>query len=89
MVTRTIETTKVHALVVNVTEQKTLEADYILAGTYKDAKALAKALDKLSTDDLKIVHPISVEVIETLYGMSEADFIANATKLPPRGQKAE
>lgn len=85
MVTRTIETTKVLALCVNVATQTTCENEYILSGTFKDNSAVLKALVKVAnTDDTKVVHIISTETVETLYGMSEQDFIASAKILPPR-----
>lgn len=85
MVTRTIETTKVLALCVNVADQTTCENEYTLSGTYKDNGAILKALAKVvNTDALKVVHIISSEVVETLYGMTEQQFIATAKVLPPR-----
>ena len=88
MVTRTMQTTKVTALCVNVETSETYEQDFILSGTYKDDKSLKKSLERVGNDDThKVVHVKNTEVLETLYGMSEQDFIANAKKLPPRGQK--
>lgn len=84
MVTRTIVTTIVTALCVNVEEKTTFEKEIILPRTYKDQKSLNKALAKVSTDVEKVVSVISTTTKETLYGMSEVDFIANAKVLPPR-----
>ena len=89
MVTRTIQTTKVNALCVNLDEKNTFDKEFILSGTYKDDKALMKALEKVGNDEhTKVVDIHSSEVIETLYGMSEQDFISTAKVLPPRGTKA-
>lgn len=89
-VTRTIQTTKVNALCVDVEEQKTFEGEYILSGTYKDEKHLFKALEKVANDEIhRVAHILHSEVIETLYGMSEQDFIKYAKPLPPRGVKAD
>ena len=89
-VTRTIQTTKVTALCVDVVEQKTFESEYILSGTYKDDKHLFKALEKVANDDThKVAHILHTEVIETLYGMTEQDFIKYAKPMPPRGAKSD
>jgi len=91
MVTRTIITTKVKALCVDTEKQETLEKEYILPRTYKDTSTLLKALKKrVDVDEngnettIKAVHIIASEEIETLYGMTEDKFIANAEVLPPR-----
>ena len=88
MVTRTIQTTKVVALCVDISTSQTSEKEYILPGTYKDDLHTLKALAKLANDDNnKVVHIKHAEVYNTLYGMSENDFIANAKVLPPRTVK--
>lgn len=90
MVTRTIETTKVVALCVDVVEQKPYEAEFILSGTYKDGKSLMKALEKVANDEThKVVHVKSADVLETLYGMTEQEFISSAKVLPPRPVKKD
>jgi hypothetical protein len=43
----------------------------------------------LEGEPIKAVSIVGSEVKETLYGMSEADFIRYATVLPPRGTKAK
>ena len=89
MVTRTFETTKINALCVNIAEQKTEQKEFILPKTYKDEKAMMKALSAVIADkNIKAVSVISSEIIETLYGMEESDFIANAKVLPARKNKA-
>lgn len=89
-VTRTILTTKVKALCLDIVEQKPFEAEFILSGTYKDTKHLMKALEAVAnTETKKVVHVKSTEIVETLYGMSEQDFISNAKILPPRAVKTE
>lgn len=87
-VTRTIQTTKVIALCLDIKEQKPYDKEIVLSGTYKDDKAIMKALANLINDDTnKVVHVKSTEVQETLYGMSEQEFIAHAKVLPPRSTK--
>lgn len=88
MVTRTIQTTQVSALCVNIAEQKPVEKTFTLSGTYKSEKQLLKALESVVNDDnIKVVHVNSTEVQQTLYGMSEQDFISNAKVLPKRETK--
>lgn len=87
-VTRTIQTTKVIALCLDIEEQKPYDKEITLSGTYKDEKSIMKALTNLVNDDThKVVHVKSTEVQETLYGMSEQEFISHAKVLPPRSTK--
>lgn len=87
-VTRTIQTTKATALCVDIGSQTTFEKEFILSGTYKDEKSLLKALSKVANDDYtKVVIVKSYEVLETLYGMTEQEFISVAKVLPPRNAK--
>ena len=85
MVTRTIKGTNVKALCVSISAQNTATKDFTLSGTYSDEKSLLKALTKTVQDnDIKVVSIISASQFETLYGMSENDFIKLAKVLPPR-----
>lgn len=84
-VTRTIQTTHASVLCMDIENREPCNKDVILPRTYKDDKALLKAVKKaIETDNLKAVQVVSSTVQETLYGMSEQDFIAHATILPPR-----
>lgn len=85
MVTRTIQTTKCNVLCVDITEGKTFDQNVTLARTYKDEAATLKAIKAVvDNDTVKLVAVKSVEVCETLYGMTEQDFIEKAEILPPR-----
>lgn len=91
MVTRTITTTNVTVLCADAIAQQMYEKDVTLPRTYKDDKALMKAVSQVvdvDTEDEKIkaVSVVSTEVVETLYGMSELEFIKAAKVLPPRTQ---
>ena len=87
-VTRTIQTTKVVALCLNIESKETYEKEFILSGTYKDSKHLMKALEAVANDENnKAVHIISTSIVETLYGMTEQEFISYAKVLPPRAEK--
>ena len=85
MVTRTITTTKAKVLCVSIVENKTFEQEVALPRTYKDEKSLMKQVKAvLENENVKPVHVISTEEVETLYGMSEQEFITSAKILPPR-----
>ena len=89
MVTRTIQTTKANVLCLNIAEEEPFNEVVTLPRTYKDEKSLMKMVEKaINTDSVKAVHVVDTTVEETLYGMTEADFIANAKILPKREQQA-
>ena len=78
-VTRTIVTTKVNALCLNLTDTTPFNMEVVLSGTYKDSKKLDKALaNYINNDERKYVHTVSAEEVETLYGMTEQEFIGAA-----------
>lgn len=88
MVTRTIQTTEVDVLCVDLINSEPFNKAVTLPRTFKDEKSLMKKLSEvIDTDEVKAVHPVHTEVIETLYGMTEDEFIAHAEKLPPRAVK--
>lgn len=85
MVTRTIPTTVVNVFCVNTEDRSTFEQSITLPRTYKDEVKMMKAIEKvLDGEPIKAVSITGYEVQETLYGMTEADFIKAATVLPPR-----
>lgn len=88
MVTRTITTTKVSVMCLDITQGETFTETMILPRTYADEKKLLKVVQEtFNTDDKKAVHIVAKEEIETLYGMSEQDFINNATILDKENRK--
>lgn len=88
MVTRTIQTTKANVLCLNIVEGEPFNEVVTLPRTYKDEKTLMKMVGKvINTDSIKAVHVVDTKVEETLYGMTEADFITNAKILPKREQQ--
>lgn len=90
IVSRTITTTKVTAMCCDITSGETETKVITVPRTYKDEKKLLKVTKEIAeTDTLKVVHIVSTEVEETLYGMTEAEFIENAKVLPPRNTKTE
>ena len=78
MITRTIQTTEVTVLCMDIPQGEPFNKDVTLPRTYKDNTAMLKAAAAIIDTD---------EVKETLYGMTEADFIANAIILPARSNK--
>lgn len=90
MVTRTIVTTKVVVLGMDIKTCEPGNKVFILPRTYKDDKAIMKELDKRTEEEnFKCVKICSTEIIETLYGMTESDFIRVAKELPPRTKVLE
>lgn len=87
MVTRTIVTTNVLLMCVNPDEEKCVNISITIPGSYKDEKAMLKAIgdDPNGDGTLHPVRVVSYEELETLYGMDEKDFITHASILPPRG----
>lgn len=84
-VTRTIKTTIVDVLCLDIDDGEPFNKEVILPRTYKDEKAMLKEAEKvINNDKEKAVHVVGYEVQEKLYGMSEAKFIEFADELPPR-----
>lgn len=87
MVTRTITATKITALCLNIETAEPFNKTVTISGTFKDEKSMMKAAEKLlNTETEKAVHIVCSEEIETLYGMTEQEFIQLANVLPPRGK---
>lgn len=88
MVTRTITTTKVIVLCLDVNSAEPFNETVTLPRTYKDDKKLLKSVEEvINTDYVKAVHIVDKKEIETLYGMTEQDFINNAKILDPATRK--
>lgn len=88
MVTRTIVITKVNVLCLDINSAEPFNKVVALPRTYKDEKKLLKKVEEVvNTDEVKAVHVVGKEEVETLYGMTEQDFITNATILDPTTRK--
>ena len=88
MITRTIQITEVNVLCMDIKQGEPFNTTVTLPRTYKDNAAMLKAAAAvIDNEDTKAVHIVASEVKETLYGMKEADFIANADILPARTVK--
>lgn len=85
MVTRTIVATKANVMCLNLQTGEPCNKVVTVPRTYKDDEALMKKVRPLlETETLKVVHIVDKEEIETLYGMTEQEFIQYAKVLPPR-----
>lgn len=84
-VTRTIQTTKAKIMCLDVEKGEPFTQEITLPRTYKDDKTILKQAEKeIGTDVIKVVHVVESTVEETLYGMTEQEFIKFANVLPPR-----
>ncbi len=94
MVTRTIDSTKVKALCVNVSTQETETKEFNISGKYADdekgnTKLLNATKSVAETEDSKVVAILEKEAQETLMGVTEQEFMAIAKVLPPRPVKKD
>lgn len=88
MITRTIVTTEVTCICVDITKGETFNETIIMPRTYTDDKKLLKSVQNyFDTDERKAVSIVNKKEIETLYGMDEATFINNAVKLDNETRK--
>ena len=79
VVTRTIKSTVVQAMTVNVETGEVVIKSYVLSRTYKTNDLMLKKLRKLhETETVKIVQIMEAKVEEHKYSMSEDTYIANA-----------
>lgn len=90
MVTRTITTTKVNVMCLDIETGEPCNKITVVPRTYKDDETLLKKVKEvLETETLKPVHVVDKEEIETLYGMTEQEFIEHAKVMPPRAASEE
>lgn len=90
MVTRTITTTKANVLCMDIQTAEPFNKVVTLPRTYKDDKTLMKKVQEVvETDTVKAVHIVDKEELETLYGMTEQEFIQKAVVLDPETRKPE
>lgn len=88
MVTRTIISTSVTALCVNLHTAETFEHEFILSGKILEKDKALKKLSKLyNTEHCTIVAIHELKEVNELYGMDEVDFIAGAKILDPATRK--
>ena len=85
LVTRTVTSVNYNVMVVD-TESKTVDSIIVVipSGDTLTEKAREKAIKAEIPEGKIFVQIVSEEITETLYGMSEVDFIKLAKVLPPR-----
>lgn len=85
MVTRTLKTTVVSALCLNIETVEVYTEIFTMPRRYKDEATLfSKVKATYDTDNVKVVSLVEVHEQETLYGMKEIDFVKLAEVLPSR-----
>lgn len=90
MVTRTITTTKAIVMCLDVEAGEPFNKEVTVPRTYKDSESLLKTVKPIiETETIKAVHIVGKTEIETLYGMTEQEFIEHAKVLPERTDKPE
>lgn len=89
VITRTITTTKVEMLAVNIDSKSTVSVEVILPRTYKDDTAMLKMANKRNEDEsIKFVAVIGTPVVESKrWGMTEEEFIDKGREFPPYKSK--
>lgn len=82
MVTRTIVSTKLTVLCMDLVNRQPIEKEIVLPRTYKDDITIMKVLAKqYDSDELKVTAILSKEVNKDIYGMTEQKFLEVAEKL--------
>lgn len=90
MVTRTIKSTLVHSLCLNIETAEPYNVVTILTPPIMDAKKEIEALRKIIDNETeKFVAIVSKEEIKELYGMPEAEFLECAIKLTEENENDE
>ena len=81
-VTRTIQTTKVTVLCLDIETGEPFNDYLVLPRAYKDEKAMLKQVEEvINTDTVRAVHIVDSEVQKIKYGMTEQEFIKHANVL--------
>lgn len=89
-VTRTLKTTRATVMCIDLTTQETFTQDVVLIRSYKDERQILKQASKqLNSDTVRAVYVVKYHVEETLYGMTEQEFIKVAKVLPSRNTTSE
>lgn len=89
MITRTIKTTNVKVICLDTTTGSSFIQEFNLPRTYKDSKAVLKALADKNTDTMKLVHVVESTITNQLYGMPESKFIEVAVPINKASAETE
>ena len=90
MITRTITTTVMDILCLDVESGEPCNRSFTIAGELKKEKDAIKYAAKKLADTEPNIHPVHVvneSHIDTLYGMTEADFIAHSVIMPSKEKR--
>lgn len=89
VITRTITTTKVEMLAVDIDSKSTVSVEVTLPRTYKDDAAMLKMANKRNEDEsIKFVAVIGTPIVESKrWGMTEEEFIDKGHEFPPYKSK--
>lgn len=89
VITRTITTTKVEMLAVNIDSKSTVSVEVTLPRTYKDDAAMLKMANKRNEDEsIKFVAVTGTPAVESKrWGMTEEEFIDKGHEFPPYKSK--
>ena len=88
MVTRTVTQTTAEVMSINTTTCEIKVQEVTLGGTYEDGEDFLKAcINNLELpSEIKFVKAENLKEEQLLLGMTEEDFIRNASVLPPRAK---
>lgn len=90
MVTRTILSTEVKAVIANLSENVLEEVTYNIPGKITNKDKAMNILRKQYTTLLRIPTTVlELTICKKLYGMPEETFIEHAVELPPRASEKE
>lgn len=92
MVTRTITTTEVTMMCVNIETKAVENKTVTLPRTYKDDSAITRFIEKEGItfgENLKPVTIVSKQEVNSLYGMYEEEFVKVAQKMEGRTAKLD
>lgn len=85
IISRTMIITKVKAFCVHLSTQETFEFDTQLPRSYPSREKLEKAVRKMvDTDEVRFCYIMEASEEKQLYAMTEADFLAHATRVNDR-----
>ena len=88
MFTRTVKETRSKCLIANTETQEITTGDITVVGEFKKIDKLKAAISSTLPGNQALLKIIGEpEAVETLYGMTVADFVKHAEVLPPRSVK--
>lgn len=90
MVTRTIESTTATCMCINPQTGTVSHNEYTISQSYVDPAIILKHVKKVYETETNIIVAVETsEVRETLYGMTEQQFMELAKVLPPRTNNSD